>query len=211
MKIMTEEEISAIKEDLLSNKSVKRRGAAKKIGKSKIKSLEQLLLDAYIKEREDSRTWETQTEMIKALGKLDCKAAIPYLKEIVDINKDEDTITAYAALSYIRLTRNDVNDMAVILDFLENGNAMIFSGAVMAMAYDDVIPTEPEMKKVLEILNKRKSVYDRPFSNPIQRIISAMHKWPNELIMPFLNQYENMPQYTHCVENTLAGKRSCRE
>ncbi|MDE7399747.1 MAG: hypothetical protein K2N06_09495 [Oscillospiraceae bacterium] len=49
MKVMTEEEISAIKEDLLSNKSVKRRGAAKKIGKSKIKSLEQLLLDAYIK------------------------------------------------------------------------------------------------------------------------------------------------------------------
>ncbi|MDE7399748.1 MAG: hypothetical protein K2N06_09500 [Oscillospiraceae bacterium] len=114
--------------------------------------------------------------MIKALGKLDCKAAIPYLKEIVDINKDEDTITSYAALSYIRLTRNDVNDMTVILDFLKNGNAMVFSGAVMAMAYDDVIPTEPEMKKVLEILNKRKSVYDRPFSNPIQRIISAMYK-----------------------------------
>lgn len=211
MKILTEQDIASIKSDLHSSKSVKRRGAAKKIGKNKIMSLEQLLLEAYLKEREDTRTWETQTEMVKALGKLGCKAAIPYLKEIVDRNKDEDTITAYATLSYIRLTKKDGNDMALILDLLKNGNTMVFDGAVMALAYDDVIPAESDMEKVIELLNERKSVYERPFSNPIGQIISAMYQWPHELTLPFLNQYKTIPAYAHFVENTLAGIKSCRE
>lgn len=211
MKLFTEQEILSIKSDLFSRKSGKRRGAAKKIGKNKIMPMKQLLLEAYIKERKDTRTWETQTEMIKALGKLDYKEAIPYLKEIVDWNKDEDTITAYAALSYIRLTRKSVNDMSIILDFLRNGNTMVFDGAVMALVYDDVIPTEQDMKKVIEILNERKSVYERPFSNPVGQIISAMYQWPHELSLPFLNRYKNIPEYAHFVENTLAGKKSYRE
>lgn len=211
MKMFTEQEILSIKGDLYSSKSVKRRSAAKKIGRNKIMSMKQLLLEAYIKEREDTRTWETQTEMIMALGKLNCKEAIPFLKEIVDRNKDEDTITAYAALSYVRLTRRNVNDMTVILDFLKNGNTMVFDGAVMALAYDDVIPAEQDMKRVIEILKERKSVYERPFSNPIGQIISAMYQWPHELSLPFLNQYKNTPEYVHFVENTLAGKKSCRE
>lgn len=211
MPLNAEQEIISIENDLFSNKSVKRRSAAKKIGKNKIISLKQSLLNAYIKERKDTRTWKTQTEMIKALGKIGCKDAIPYLKEIIDENKDEDTITAYAALSYIRLMRNDINDMTIILDFLRNGNTMIFDGAVMALAYDVVIPTKTDIKEIIEILNKRKSVYERPFSNPIQQIISAMYQWPYELTLPFLNQYRNIPQYMHFVENTLAGKKSCRE
>lgn len=211
MKIITEQEILSIKNDLFSSKSVKRRSAAKKIGKYKIISMEQLLLEAYIEEKKDSRTWETQTEMIKALGKIGCKAAIPYLKEIIDMNKEQDTITAYAALSYVRLTRNEVNDMTIIFDFLKNGNTMVFDGAVMALAYDDVIPAESEMKKVIEILNERKSVYERPFSNPVGQIISAMYQWPHELTAPFLNQYKDVPEYEHFIKNTLAGKKSCRE
>lgn len=207
----TQEELTAIKSDLTSSKSAKRRSAAKKIGKQQITSLTNDLLEAYLRERKDSRTWETQTTMITALGKLKCQEALLYLKEIVDENKDADTITAYASLAYIRISRTHPNDMDVILRFLENGNTMVFDGAVMAMAWDDVVPAEEEMRQVIEILERRKPVYERPFSNPIQQIISAMHKWPTEISLPFLNQYRDMPQYAHFVENTLAGKRSSRE
>lgn len=68
---ITEEEILLIKRKLISSKSAKRRSAAKKIGKYRIISLRDELLEAYIKEREDIRTWETQTKMITALGKVD--------------------------------------------------------------------------------------------------------------------------------------------
>ena len=207
----TQEELAAIRSDLTSSKSAKRRSAAKKIGKQQITSLKDDLLEAYLRERKDSRTWETQTAMITALGKLRFQEALPYLKEIVDENKDADTITAYASLAYIRISRTHPNDMDVILRFLENGNTMVFDGAVMAMAWDDVVPAEEEMRQVIEILERRRPVYERPFSNPIQQIISAMHKWPTEISLPFLNRYKDMPQYAHFVENTLSGKRSSRE
>ena len=211
MKKLNEEEILFIKNDLLSSKSAKRRSAAKKIGKYQIISLRDELLQAYIKERQDVRTWETQTAMITALGKVDHKAALPYLQEIIDRNKDADTITIYTALAYIRLTRKNANDMETIIDFMTIGNASVFDGAVTALAYDDIVPTESEMKKVIEILNARKAVYDRPFSNPIPLIISAMYKWPQEISLPFLTQYQDVPQYAHLVASTLAGKRSYRD
>lgn len=211
MKKLSEEEIRLIKNDLISSKSAKRRSAAKKIGKYQILSMSNELLEAYIKERKDVRTWETQTAMITALGKIDCKDALPYLQEIVDRNKDFDTITAYAALAYIRLTRKNPNDTETIIDFMMSGNTMVFDGAVMALAYDDIVPTQSEMKKIIEILDKRKGVYDRPYSNPIPMLISAMYKWPQEISLPFLIRYQNIIQYAHIVTNTLAGKRSYRE
>lgn len=210
MKTFAEEEILSIKNDLVSSKSAKRRSAAKKIGRYAIVSLTDDLLEAYLKERKDVRTWETQTEMIKAFGKIDCKAAVPYLKEIVDENKDMDTITSFASLSYIRLTRRSANDMSVIMEFLEKGNRSVFSGAIMAMAFDDVLPTEQEMTYVLEILEKR-TVYNDPYNYSAQQIISAMHKWQNEMIAPFLQHYSMYPQFEHFIVNTMAGKKSCKE
>lgn len=211
MKAITEEEIVQIKLGLFSAKSAKRRSAAKKIAKYQIVSLGNDLLEAYLKERNDARTWETQTAMIHAFGKIECKAALPFLKEIVDANKDSDTITGYAALSYIRLTRKRANDMDMIIQFLSHGNTMLFDGAAMALAYDDVLPSEQEMKTVLTILGERKEIYERPCSNPIPLLISSMYRWPSEISLPFLEQYKNDPRFAHIVEKTLAGKRFCQE
>lgn len=79
------------------------------------------------------------------------------------------------------------------------------------MAYVDIVPTEAEMKKVIEILDTGKAVYDRPYSNPIAMLISAMHKWPQEISLPFLTQYQYAPECAHLAANTLAGKRSYRD
>ena len=62
-----------------------------------------------------------------------------------------------------------------------------------------------------EILLIKKAVYDRPYSNPIAMLISAMYKWPQEISLPFLTQYQYDLQYAHLVVNTLAGKRSYRD
>lgn len=210
MKQLTEEEVLLIKDDLFSSKSPKRRSAAKKIARYSVVSLADELLEAYLKERKDVRTWETQMEMIKAFAKIDCKASIPYLKEIIDKNEDMDTITTYASLSYIRLNRQGADDMSVITEFLEKGNRSVFMGAIYAMAYDDVVPTEQEMMRVLDIF-ERKAVYNDPYTYSPQHIISAMHKWQNEMIAPFLERYRKYPQYADFIENTFSGKKSCRE
>ena len=69
-KELTADEISQIVNDLQSKQSAKRRSAAKKIKKNKLEQLGDNLYEAYINERQDTRTWETQTEMILALGKI---------------------------------------------------------------------------------------------------------------------------------------------
>ena len=208
---ITPEELCELSEKLRSKRSPERRSAAKKIGKKHITSLGDELLEAYLKEREDKRTWETQTEMIKALGRLDHKAAIPYLKDIVDRDLDADTITAYAALSYIRLTRQSKDDMTVTLTLFEKGSAMVFDGAVMALAYDDVLPTEEQMKRLMSIFRKRRKVYERPYSNPIHQMIGMMYRWSDEIKREFTDRYKAMPQYGYVISKTLAGKRSIRE
>ena len=208
---MPPEELSELSKKLRSSRSPERRGAAKKIGKKCITELGDELLSAYLKECGDNRTWETQTEMIKALGKIGHKAAIPYLKAIVDKNLDFDTITAYAALSYIRLTRENDNDMAVTLTLFENGNTMVFDGAVMALAYDDVLPTEEQMKALMELFTKRRKVYEREYSNPIRQMIGMMYRWGDDIKREFTNRYKDMPQYEAVISKTLAGKRSIRE
>jgi hypothetical protein len=75
------EEVAHIASDLQNSKSEKRRSAAKKIGKNQLLQLSDQLYLAYLKEREDERTWETQVEMIRALGKIEAKTAITLMEE----------------------------------------------------------------------------------------------------------------------------------
>lgn len=56
---MTTEEI---KEKLTSKKSTNRRRASKEIGKSKLSEFGDDLYDAYLKEKNDKRTWETNSK-----------------------------------------------------------------------------------------------------------------------------------------------------
>lgn len=62
---MTTEEI---KTKLHSTKSADRRRAAKEIGKLKLTDFSEDLYQTFLKEATDKRTWETQVEMILALG-----------------------------------------------------------------------------------------------------------------------------------------------
>lgn len=80
-KQLTQEEIEQIGLELCNSKSAKRRSAAKKIGKNRLVELSESLMAAYLKERNDKRTWETQVEMIKALGKIGYLPALPILAE----------------------------------------------------------------------------------------------------------------------------------
>jgi len=68
--------IDEIKEKLISKKSKDRRQAAKEIGKAKLTDLSEMLYQAYLKEKNDKRTWEIQVEMITAIGILCYKPAL---------------------------------------------------------------------------------------------------------------------------------------
>lgn len=62
------EEIVQIRMDLTNKASAVRRRAAKNIRKYNLVELGEELYLSYLHERKDKRTWETQMEMINALG-----------------------------------------------------------------------------------------------------------------------------------------------
>jgi hypothetical protein len=84
--------VEELKEKLSSKKSSDRLRAAKQICKEKTFELSENLYDAYLKEKQDKRTWETQSQMIKTLGVLDLKKALPLVEEIVNENIPHDMI-----------------------------------------------------------------------------------------------------------------------
>ena len=67
-------------------KSIKRRSAAKKLRKLKDFDAGPSILAALESELKDIRTWETQYQMIMAIGECGYKPALPFLSELAKQN-----------------------------------------------------------------------------------------------------------------------------
>src|ERR1700754_813047 len=113
--------IKEIEENLFSTKSSDRRKAAKTIGEKKILPLSEQLLLAFLKEQIDTRTWQTQMEMILSLGLIDYKLAFSEIEKIVKLNKPHDMVTYAAAQTYVRLKRKSLFDARPTIELLIYG------------------------------------------------------------------------------------------
>lgn len=188
--------IDNIKEKLFSKKSSERRSAAKRIGKEKMTSLAKDLYVAYTKENLDKRTWETQSEMIRALGILDYKPALNDIEKIVRKNIPHDTITRRAATAFVQLMRKSIYDAKPVLELLSFGSISVISAALQALAVDSMLPPDNEIKKIIKIswdINKHKDRIGKEYGleDPRKNLAAACAGWDITLTKDFLN---------HCIE-----------
>jgi hypothetical protein len=211
-KQLTQDEIAQAVNDLQDKKSPKRRAAAKKIGKNGLLELGDALLTAYLKEREDKRTWETQTEMILAFGKIRYQPALPYLKVIIDINTPEDMITHAAARSYVRIKRDSLNDAKPVLELLLFGEISVIDGATSALAYDDMTPPEEEIKAIIALLDshKEEELSISGLMDPRTYLLSCLRKCKNQTSADYINRFINSSDrdLRHCAEIAKVGKKA---
>src|ERR1700753_745046 len=113
---MTKEEVL---KRLYSAKSADRLKATKEIAKYKLADFAELLFSAFIKEKNDKRTWETQYQMILTLGLLNYKSALSEIEDIVQVNKTHDMITYAAGQTYVRLKRETICDAKPVIKLLQ--------------------------------------------------------------------------------------------
>ena len=207
---ISQDDILKIKAGLYDSKSTNRRSSAKKIGNKRIIELGDDLFKAYLEEKEDIRTWETQTAMINSLGKIGYKNAIPELKKILEINKEHDTITSEAASAFIRITRKNKNDASPVINLIENGKLSILNGATSVLTYDDMIPTDEEIVKIINFFNSKdeKDLVFIGAGDPRSYLISAMSKWKKELTINYLNKFINDSRLKTYTILALEGKKS---
>jgi hypothetical protein len=192
---MTNEEIT---EKLFSKKSSDRRKAAKEIGKNKLKDFGNDLYKQYLEERKDKRTWETQCEMIKALGHIDYKNAFKEIGEIVKNNIPHDMITICAATAYVQLKRGNINDGKPVLELLEFGGISVIGGALFALAFDQMMPDNETIEKIIkkcwDIQNHKDRIGEEYGTMDYRKYLAiACANWDKKLTECFLN---------HCIETS---------
>jgi len=186
-------------ERLRSKKSVERRSAAKLIGKEKITSLSAALFEAYTKEKNDKRTWETQVEMIKAIGQLTYKPAIRDMEAIVMQNAPQDMITLAAAKTYVQLKRSSLHDAKPVRSLLALNGLSVSTGALMAMSSDRMIPDREDCKEIIRTcwdINKHPDRIGAEYglADPRHYLAAACAGWDRQLTAGFLH---------HCISTAF--------
>lgn len=184
--------------ELLRDKKTRvRRKGALKIAKLKLVALGDELFEAYLKEIEDERTWETQTEMIVALGVIEYKKAKDQLRKIIDKNYLTHLITTEATTAYVRICRTSLHDVKTVFELLEFGNYAIITGAFAALAKDKMQPAPEEIKRLFEIakdMNKRADYAGQEYGlhDPRLNLANACGNWDVNITKDFLE---------YCIEN----------
>ena len=191
--------VDEVKEKLLSKKSSDRLSATKRILKENILELADQLFAAYTKEKRDKRTWETQSEMVKALGVLNYKPAISDIEVIVRQNIPHDMITMNATTAFVQIKRKNIYDAQPVLELLNFGSISVISGALYALAIDKMLPPKTEIEEILQIcwdINKHKDRVGHEFGliDPRIYLAVACAGWDLELTKDFLN---------HCTETAF--------
>lgn len=140
----------------LSNRhSPKRRSAAKQLRRLKDPAAGPPLLAALQQELHDPRTWETQYQMIMALGECTYTPALPYLKTLA--MQPFDATMVYVALgdAIVRLECTADHDATPLLRLLPSNNDMLIEGAFRAVAMLRMIPSQNEIQQILRYVRQQ--------------------------------------------------------
>jgi hypothetical protein len=135
---------------LQHSQSPKRRSGAKRLRKLQEPAAGPALLDALIRELADPRTWETQCEMIRALGACSYTPAVSYLDELV--RKFFKARMVYFALGYalFLLKRYETVEADIVLQCIASNNDLFIAGSLEA-ASDLSVQLDQDM--IAQVLN----------------------------------------------------------
>jgi HEAT repeat protein len=144
------DKIRELTEQLLSKASPKRRAAAKRLRQLKDASAGPAVLEALRHELRDERTWETQYQMIMALGESDYKEALPLLWTIASQKTEHSMVQVAAGDAILRLSRAHEQDPGPLFEILSTGQPALIEGALRAVAMLRLTLDEKGVRAVVE-------------------------------------------------------------
>jgi HEAT repeat protein len=151
-------EVEALIGELRSPHSPKRRAAAKRLRKLGDRTAGPALLEALQRELLDPRTWETQYQMIMALGHCGYKEACPVLQMLAYEKFEATMVLVAVGDALVRLRRSSDSDPNPILEaFAVKNDESLLDGALraMAMLHMSFQPTETAL--ILQLTMQRQS------------------------------------------------------
>ncbi len=181
---MATPDISQLIEQLSHKSSPKRRAAAKKLRKLKAKDAGSALLAALQNELKDKRTWETQYQMIMALGESGHIESLDFLLQLA--NQNFEATMVYMALGdaitrLIYQKEGNINFVIVLLNSKPE-QPLFIDGLIRATAIAKLTPPQDDIDKLILYANQ-------PDTNGNHKawIATAAAGWSGDKVTNFLN------------------------
>ncbi|MFS1438067.1 HEAT repeat domain-containing protein [Shewanella sp. 10N.286.48.A6] len=187
-------------------KSPKRRSAAKKLRKLKDVDAGPHLLAALEAELKDVRTWETQYQMIMAIGECGYKPALPFINELA--KQDFEATMVYVAIgdAIVRLSIENERDAAPIFKLLDTGNEMLIDGALRAMAMLKMVPSDSHIEKIINYVAARELNQGIHFW-----VVAAAPGWSGAKVEEYLDYCAKSPREEITSAVALARKNKYKK
>jgi len=183
-------DVAASVEMLYSTQSAARRRGAKRLRKLKDCTACAPLQAALGRELADPRTWETQYQLIMALGESGCRGSLPLLEELG--TRVFDATMLYVAIgdALVRLTTVGANDASRVLSLMRTArHPMLIEGAFRAMAMMKMIPAPGDITHILEYVRALAP------ANPLRFWVAAgAPGWTADGLDAFLQTCESSPR-----------------
>jgi hypothetical protein len=184
------------------------RKAAKRIAKDKLLSFGQALHVKLKKILANPKQWETQVEIINALGLINYRPAILEIDAICKTNKEFDMVTYASATAYVRLKREKLSDCRAVFELLSQKGYAVTCGALDALGYDRMMPESHNIVKLMDSCIHLRSPDPKSLSDPRYGLAAACAGWDKKIVTDFLNsciQTGDAP-LKYVAENALKGK-----
>ncbi len=181
--------LNEIMDQLRDKKSSKRRAAAKKLRKLKDVKAGLSILDALETELKDVRTWETQYQMIMAIGECGYKPALPFLNELAKRNFEATMVYVAIGDSIVRLSLESEKNACPILKLIDTGNEMLINGAFRAMAMLKIVPSPSHIEKIINYVAKRELNQGIHFW-----VVAAASGWSGSKVGKYLDYCAKSPR-----------------
>jgi len=197
------------KEELESKSVPKIKRAAAKIFKGRIEGYESLLLSSLKMLIQKPKSWQAQSEVIKAIGITGTEESLPYLKELS--RQEFESTLLYRDLGFSICLLEDIagGELNYTTSILDTSNDLLLSGVCAAILFSGYTPSSEDIVKIIE------SVVDRDNNEgqiitPRCYIAAACYSWPAELTTSFLDKCANSSwsSLAEIASDSLAGKRS---
>lgn len=141
--------------DLLKHPvSAKRRSGAKALRKLQDPAAGPPLLEALRDEVLDTRTWETQYQLMMALGACRYAPAAPFLQELAARRFDATMVYVAIGDALVRLAAPQDGTWKTLMDLVRTGNEGLAYGACQAMAMLRLVPPRATVEELVEFANR---------------------------------------------------------
>jgi HEAT repeat protein len=191
-------------EQLGDASSTRRRAAAKRLRELRDPVAGPVLLAALQEEIKKTRTWETQYQLIMALGVCGHDPALPFLKDLA-VSRALNTDSVYTALgdAIVRLGRSFDDDTSPVFWCMELNHDALVDGAFRAMAMLQMVPNSNDVGRIICFVDQRGS-YDMLRFWPAV----AAAGWAREVVYDFLRKCADgeREDVAEAAKGSLAGE-----